>query len=126
MAEVTRSYRKNVKTVNLTTKHKTNNISQIHIHALQWKPQSTFEPTRLTSMWLCIINTYGSAGEELRKRELRERSHREKKKQMGKIVSNERGVPNFSYELDKKFWRFPNEFAMIRTRYRLKIVKVGN
>jgi hypothetical protein len=24
------------------------------------------------------------------------------------------------------FWRFPNEFAMIRMRYRCKIVEVGN
>ena len=41
------------------------------------------------------------------------------------VISNERGVPNFSYELAEFFWRFPNVFAMIRTRYRLKIVKVG-
>ena len=42
------------------------------------------------------------------------------------LERNERGVPNFSYELAEIFWRFPNEFAMIWTRYRLKIVKVGN
>ena len=37
-----------------------------------------------------------------------------------------RGVPRFSYELAEFFWRFPNEFAMIRMRYRCKIVEVGN
>jgi hypothetical protein len=42
------------------------------------------------------------------------------------IYHNERGVPNFSYELAEIFWRFPNEFTIIRTRYRLKIFKVGN
>ena len=42
------------------------------------------------------------------------------------VGDNERGVPNFRYELADFFWRFPNEFAMIRTKYRLKIVKVGN
>ena len=42
------------------------------------------------------------------------------------IVTNEHGVLNFGYELAENFWRFPNEFAMIRTRYRLKIVKVRN
>ena len=36
------------------------------------------------------------------------------------------GVPSFSYELAEFFWRFPNEFEMLRTRYRLKIGKVGN
>ena len=39
---------------------------------------------------------------------------------------NEWRVPNFSYEQAEFFWRFPNEFAMIQTRYRIKIVKVGN
>jgi hypothetical protein len=39
---------------------------------------------------------------------------------------NVRGVPRFIYELAEIFWRFPNEFAMIRTRYRCKIIKVGN
>ena len=42
------------------------------------------------------------------------------------LENNERGVPNFSYELAENFWRFPNEFATIRTRYRLKIVQVRN
>ena len=40
--------------------------------------------------------------------------------------NNVRGVPTFSYELAEFFWRFPNEFAMIRMRYRCKIVEVGN
>ena len=35
------------------------------------------------------------------------------------VLINERGVPNFSYQLAEIFWRFLNEFAMIRTRYRL-------
>ena len=42
------------------------------------------------------------------------------------LLPNVRGVPSFGYELAKKIWRFPNELAIIRTRYRLKIVKVGN
>ena len=42
------------------------------------------------------------------------------------LTCNVRGVPRFSYELAKFFWRFPNEFAMIRMRYRCKIVEVGN
>ena len=42
------------------------------------------------------------------------------------LTRNVRGVPRFSYELANFFWRFPNEFAMIRMRYRCKIVEVGN
>jgi hypothetical protein len=42
------------------------------------------------------------------------------------IQGNVRGVPRFSYELANFFWRFPNEFAMIRMRYQYKIVEVGN
>ena len=41
-------------------------------------------------------------------------------------LPNVRGVPRFSYELAKKIWRFPNEFAMIRMTYRCKIVEVRN
>ena len=41
-------------------------------------------------------------------------------------MGNVRGVPRISYELAKKIWRFPNEFAMIRMRYRCKIVEVRN
>ena len=63
-----------MKTVNLATKHTTNSTNQIYIHASQWKPQSTSEPTRLTSKWLWIKNTYGSAGEELKKRAAGEKS----------------------------------------------------
>ena len=37
-----------------------------------------------------------------------------------------RRVLTFSYELAEFFWRFPNEFAMIRMQYRCKIVEVGN
>ena len=39
---------------------------------------------------------------------------------------NVRGVLKFSYELAGFFWRFPNEFAIIRMKYGCKIVKVGN
>ena len=45
---------------------------------------------------------------------------------LGFSPTNERGVPNFSYKLAEIFWTFPNEFTMIRRRYRLKIVKVRN
>jgi hypothetical protein len=41
-------------------------------------------------------------------------------------VPNVRGVLRFSYELAEVFWRFPDEFAMIRMTYRCKIVEVGN
>jgi hypothetical protein len=40
--------------------------------------------------------------------------------------SNVRGVLRFSYKLAEFFWRFPSEFAMIRMRYRCRIVEVGN
>ena len=39
---------------------------------------------------------------------------------------NVRGVPRFSYELADFFWKFPNEFTMIRMRYRCKIIEDGN
>ena len=39
---------------------------------------------------------------------------------------NVRGVPRFSYKVVNFFWRIPNEFIMIRMRYRCKIIKVGN
>ena len=45
---------------------------------------------------------------------------------VGHNQPNVQGVPRFSYELAGVFWRFPNEFAMIRMRYQCKIVEVRN
>ena len=42
------------------------------------------------------------------------------------LQPNVLGVPRFCYVLAEMFWRFPNEFAMIRMRCRCKIVEVEN
>jgi len=42
------------------------------------------------------------------------------------IQINKQRVLRFNYELVKKNWRFPYEFAMIGLRYGCKIVEVGN